>query len=205
MPAEPIASGSTGVVFGGMAVHRIAGSRPPAVLWALVVGLVIGWALSLPFQVQVSEKSLSGLEWEERTAGATKPDVARAPAAAALPLRMVDGGGVGIPADTAAWGTTYSHATHAFDQLVVARPPWLDGEKAARVHADWTAYVGRMAEMGNNAVVLDAFLETINFDRVGDGLEVYPGDEPLRARHLSTDPSTRDWCARRKPWTWTRT
>ena len=184
MPAEPITNGSTGVFFGGEALDWIAGSRPPAVVWTLVVGLVTGWALSLPFQVEVGEKSLSGLEWEERTVGASETDLARGPAPAPLPLRMVDGGGVGIPADTAAWGTTYSHATHVFDHLVLPRAPWLDGEKAARVHADWTAYVGRMAEMGNNAVVLDAFLETINFDRVGDGLEVYSGGAPLRARHL---------------------
>jgi len=184
MPMGPIASGSTGVFFGDAAVDWIAGSRPPAGVWTLVVGLVTGWALSLPFQVHVGDKSLSGFEWEARTLGAPEPDAVRAPAAAALPLRMVDGGGVGIPADTAAWGTTYSHATHAFDHLVLPRAPWLDGEKAARVYADWTAYVGRMSEMGNNAVVLDAFLETLNFDRVGTGLEVYPGDAPLRGRHL---------------------
>ncbi len=98
---------------------------------------------------------------------------------------MVDAGGVGIPADTAAWGTTYSHATHAFDQLVLSEAPWLDEEEGARIRADWEAYVHRMAGMGSNAVVLDAFLETINFDRVGDGLEVYPRTEPLRQRHLA--------------------
>lgn len=184
-PSPPTPGCPTGVFSGDPAVDRIAGFRPPAVVWTLVIGLVSGWALSLPFQIQVREKSLSGLEWEERTLGAGEPEVVRGQANAALPLRMVDGGGVGIPADTAAWGTTYSHATHAFDHLVLPRAPWLDGEGAARIHADWTAYVGRMAEMGNNAVVLDAFLETINFDKVGTGLEIYPDTAPLRARHLA--------------------
>lgn len=158
----------------------------------LVVALLMGWGLSLPFQVHVGEKALSGLEWEEpnrgtanRGANDSGADTDRAPTAAPLPLRMVDAGGVGIPADTAAWGTTYSHATHAFDQLVLIEAPWLDLETATHIRAEWTGYVHRMAEMGNNAVVLDAFLETINFDRVGEGFEVYPRAEPLRERHLA--------------------
>lgn len=166
-------------------MHRIMGGCPTTVVGTLVIGLVAGWVLSVPFQVHVDEKRLSGLEWEEPTPGVAGPAAEHAPAGRPLPLRMVDAGGVGIPADTAAWGTTYSHATHAFDHLVLPEAPWLDGDEATKVRADWTAYVGRMADLGNNAVVLDAFLETVNFDRVGDGVDVYPAAAPLRERHLA--------------------
>jgi len=102
----------------------------PLATGASILGaaLLVGWGLSLPFQVDVGEKTLSGLEWEEPSAAVssvtgrprTAPD--SAPAAGPLTLRMVDAGGVGIPANTASWGSTYSHATHAFDQLVLPGP-----------------------------------------------------------------------------------
>ncbi len=100
-----------------------------------------------------------------------------------LALRLVDAGAVGIPADTASWGTTYSHATHAFDELLLPSGPWVDAEEFERVRRDWIAYVDRMAAYGNNGVIVDAFLEFINFDRVDDGRAVYEADSPLRARH----------------------
>ena len=147
---------------------------------AAAAGLATGHAASRLFAVRVEERELSGLEW-----GDAAPDgsVPAGTSTASLAIRLVDAGGVGIPADTAAWGSSYSHATYAFDRLILDRAPWVDAAELAALEADWRRYVGRMASYGNNAVVLDAFLELINFDRVGDGTAVYPRDDPLRARH----------------------
>ena len=147
----------------------------PAVV---LVGLAAGYLASLPFAVEVREKELSGLEWSADAPMASTPS-----GLDGLPLRLIDAGGVGIPPDTAAWGSSYSHATHAFDRLMLDRAPWLDPEHAERVKRDWRAYVRRMSELGANAVVLDAFLELVNFDSVGSGREVYGEEDPLRYRH----------------------
>jgi len=145
----------------------------------VAVGLGAGHLLSQVFEVAVDAKELSGLE-ETATAPATLD--AAAPSAP-LPVRLVDAGGVGIPADTAAWGTSYSHATHAFDPLFLDAAPWIDPDGAARVRADWRAYLERMARYGNNAVTVDVFLELILFEAIGDGFAVYGPDDPYRARH----------------------
>jgi len=158
-------------------------TRTAVAALALVVGVGAGSALSRPLEVVTGEKELSGLEWSEATSGPVD-ETAVAPRDP-LPLRLVDMGGVGIPADTAAWGESYSHATHAFDQLILEGEPWIDPEGAARIRADWRRYLARMAGMGSNAVIADAFLELVNFDRVGDGVDVYSADDPLRARHLA--------------------
>jgi hypothetical protein len=97
----------------------------------------------------------------------------------------VDAGAVGIPADTASWGTTYSHATHAFDRLLLDRAPWIDPGHFEAIRRDWTAYLDRMVRFGNNGVVVDAFMELVNFDRVGSGTEVYGPTSSLRARHVA--------------------
>jgi len=177
-----------------------------------MVGLLGGWGLAAAFSVELQEKRLSGLEWGEEealSASARSSPASRASFAGRelrtptsgptvqaerrgvdgavpsdpLPIRLVDMGGVGIPADTAAWGTSYSHATHAFDQLILDREPWVDPMKARVIREDWRRYLRRVGEMGSNAVVLDVFLELVNFDAVGSGTEVYPSGHPLRDRH----------------------
>ncbi|MEX2468100.1 MAG: hypothetical protein WD995_14410, partial [Gemmatimonadota bacterium] len=109
--------------------------------------------------------------------------LASQPPSPPLEIRLIDAGGVGIPADTAAWGTTYSHATHAFDHLVTDGPPWLEPTLAEAVRRDWIRYVRRMSGFGSNAVVVDAFLELVNFDGAGSGTEVYGAHDPMRHRH----------------------
>src|SRR5690606_31101268 len=94
-------------------------------------------------------------------------------------------GGVGIPADSARWGTSYSHATHAFERLALDHPPWVDAAELARVRRDWRAYLDRMGRFGNNAGVLDGFLQLIVFDEVEGGSAVYGPSDPLRARHAA--------------------
>src|SRR5262245_13925281 len=142
----------------------------------LLVGFTVGTGLGALLDVRVEDKQLSGLEWSP---GPSEKPAPSAAAARPFELRLVDAGGVGIPADTAAWGGSYSHATYAFDQLILREPPWVDAAAFARVRADWDRYLERMARYGNNGVVLDAFLELINFDRDA----VYGAGDPLRARH----------------------
>ena len=149
-------------------------------LTVVVLAGLLGGLLARPFGAEIHEQRLSGLEWAE-----TPAVLPAAPETGSLPLRLVDMGGVGIPADTAAWGHSYSHATHAFDQLILDGPPWLDPAGADAVREDWRAYVARMARMGSNAVILDAFLELVTFDGLGSGTEVYPDGDPLRPRHLA--------------------
>jgi hypothetical protein len=147
---------------------------------ALVLGAGVGYAVALPFETRPREKLLSGLEISESAPGLPATDLG-----GPLPIRLIDMGGVGIPADTSAWGSSYSHATHAFDQLILEEAPWIDPVGADRIRADWRRYVERMSAMGSNAVVLDAFLEVLNFDRIGNGHEIYRAGDPLRHRHLA--------------------
>jgi hypothetical protein len=116
-------------------------------------------------------------------------DAAPAPAATprgALPLRLVDSGGVGIPLD-GDWGSNYSHDRRSFRDVILEQAPYVDTTAFARVANEWRAYVERMHAYGNNAIAVPLFLELADFDRVrtqSDGdAEVYPRASPFRLRH----------------------
>ena len=64
-------------------------------------------------------------------------------AGVALPLRLVDSGGVGIPA-TDEWGKDYSHDLRAFRDVILERPPYVDATALEAVARQWHAYVERM-------------------------------------------------------------
>jgi hypothetical protein len=100
--------------------------------------------------------------------------------------RLVDLGGVGIEPDSILWSQDdYSHHSRAFETVMLADGPYLD--QAALEHAaeQFRAYVHRMAAYGYNGIVFKGFLEYINFDRVGNGTEVYAADSVFRQRHLA--------------------
>lgn len=103
--------------------------------------------------------------------------------APALAQRLVDLGAVGIPQDPARWDpTNYSHHLRAFEDVFLAGPPYVDETQFAAVEQQFHDYVQRMIAYGNNGIVIPGFLEFIDFDRVGDGTEIYPADSDYRAR-----------------------
>jgi len=96
-----------------------------------------------------------------------------------LPLRLVDLGGVGIPADTANWGHDYSHNSKAFHQVILTSTPYVNEAEFRRLRGDWTTYVRRIAAYGNNGIVVPLFLELVSFERLP---AVYAGTDFAR-RH----------------------
>ena len=57
------------------------------------------------------------------------------------------------------------------------RPAW------SAVTQEWQDYIDHIRAYGYNGVIVSGFLEYVNFDKVGDGYQVYPEDSPYRARH----------------------
>jgi len=102
-----------------------------------------------------------------------------------LPFRMVDLGGVGIEADPSEWGDDYSHHVRRFHEAYLPDPPYVDPEEWAAVMGQYRAYVDRMVELGYNAIVIDGFLELVDFDGVGTGYDIYPQGSPHRAHHAA--------------------
>lgn len=102
----------------------------------------------------------------------------------ALPLRLVDMGGVGIAPDASRWGRDYLHDALVFHDLILADPPYVDDAAFRRVAADWERYLDRMAAYGANGVVVPIFLELVTFDGL-DGGAVYGASSAYRARHLA--------------------
>jgi hypothetical protein len=103
--------------------------------------------------------------------------------APALPRRLVDLGAVGIPQDPTRWDpANYSHHLRAFEDVLLAGPPYVDAAGFAEVEQQFADYVQRMIAYGNNGIVVPGFLEFIDFDRVGSGDEIYPVNSEYRAR-----------------------
>jgi hypothetical protein len=98
--------------------------------------------------------------------------------------RFVDLGGVGILPDSAAWAARdYSHHNRAFIHVLSAEPPFLDAAGFEEIRAEFRSYVRRMALYGYDGIVFKGFLEFVDFDRLGNGFEVYARDSAWRERH----------------------
>jgi hypothetical protein len=66
--------------------------------------------------------------------------------------------------------------------MILDTLPYVDEDAFAGIRADWSEYVRRMAEYGNNGIVVPVFLELVTLDRVP---AVYAGtDFPARHRAL---------------------
>jgi hypothetical protein len=106
----------------------------------------------------------------------------------ALPLRLVDSGGVGVPL-SGEWGSDYSHDLRVFREAILEKPPYVDAAVFDRIELQWRAYVERMLSYGNNAIAVPLLLELIDFDRVtpsvGTAGVIYDANSPFRARHAA--------------------
>ncbi len=118
-------------------------------------------------------------------AGRALPDLAGSPVVADLSYRYVDMGAVGVRPDPEAWRAQddYSHNSGAFADVVLADAPYIDPAGMAQARADWEQHVEHIRSYGYNGIVVNGFLEYVDFDGVGDGTAVYPADSPYRARH----------------------
>lgn len=102
----------------------------------------------------------------------------------ALPHRLVDLGAVGVPQNPARWDpTNYRHSLGAFHDAFLPDPPYVDAGVMRRYEADFRDYVHQIIAYGNNGLVRGGFLEFVDFDKVGNGFEVYPANSPYRQRH----------------------
>ncbi len=96
--------------------------------------------------------------------------------------RYVDLGGVGIEPDESQWGNDYSHHQQAFQDLVSSALE-TDEDALEKALQQLRIYLKRVISYGCNGIVVQGLLEFVNFDRLGDGLQVYPRDSPYRRRH----------------------
>lgn len=96
-----------------------------------------------------------------------------------LPFRMVDMGAVGVEPDPAAWeaGDDYSHASKAFDQVLLPEAPYIDEAALAEAFADFDEFIRHSLANGYTAVAFPGFVEFVAFDEVADGVVYTDGDE----------------------------
>lgn len=143
-----------------------------------------GLAASRVLDIELSPRAVADAPAPEAHA-ATSPHAATTPHdGVRLPMRLVDAGGVGIVPDSAAWAAAgYSHGTGAFHSLIRPGTTELDAAAFKRIERDWRTYVDRMARFGANGVIVGAFLELIDFDRIAEIDVVYPAGGEFRRRH----------------------
>ena len=101
-----------------------------------------------------------------------------------LPFRMVDLGAVGVVPDAEAWaaGTDYSHASRAFEDVILPEAPYIDEAALAEAYGEFDAFLRHVLADGYNAVAFPGFVEYVTFDGV-DG--VYADGDDHRARALA--------------------
>ncbi|MDY7226518.1 hypothetical protein [Hyalangium rubrum] len=143
-------------------------------LVAIFLGLWLGGELNAFLGIRFQPKALPPLE---------RP----APAQRLAPLewRLTDVGSVGIAADPSRWGRgDYTHHERRYERVLMAEPPYVDAAAFAQVEKEFQAFADRMASLGFNGIIMNGFLEFVNFDRLDDGLSVYPEGSAHRQRHL---------------------
>jgi hypothetical protein len=152
-----------------VAPYELAGQAHVAIVGGSARGEIYGMH-------HLADALWSGAEEAEVFAGRT--------VSPALPLRFVDPGAVGVLRDPSTWDPTdYSHNLRTFVHAIKNEPPYVDEALFEEIMVDLDAYLQRMVAYGNGGVVFGGFLEFIDFDRVGNGTEIYPADSLWRRRH----------------------
>ncbi|HBS08474.1 MAG TPA: hypothetical protein DEA69_06720, partial [Microbacterium sp.] len=102
-----------------------------------------------------------------------------------LPFRMVDLGAVGVVPDAEAWaaGTDYSHASRAFEDVILPEAPYIDEAALAEAYGEFDAFLRHVLANGYNAVAFPGFVEYVTFDGV-DGVYAEGDDHAARALAL---------------------
>ena len=102
-----------------------------------------------------------------------------------LPFRMVDLGAVGVVPDAEAWaaGTDYSHASRAFEDVILPEAPYIDEAALAEAYGEFDAFLRHVLADGYNAVAFPGFVEYVTFDGV-DGVYAEGDDHAARALAL---------------------
>ncbi|MBN2698620.1 MAG: hypothetical protein JXR52_07315 [Bacteroidales bacterium] len=131
----------------------------------------------------IAQERSSASPARESSAGSTAQEGSPGSPAQALPLRIVDMGGVGVLPDTAAWGGDYDHNQHFFEDVMLAEAPFINREAYKRERQKLDDYSERMGRFGYNAIAMPWFLEFINFEKVGNGQAVYRRNSVYRQRH----------------------
>lgn len=101
-----------------------------------------------------------------------------------LPFRMVDLGAVGVVPDAEAWaaGTDYSHASRAFEDVILPQAPYVDEAALAEAYGEFDAFLRHVLADGYTAVAFPGFVEYVTFDDVPG---VYAADDDHAARALA--------------------
>jgi len=96
-----------------------------------------------------------------------------------LPFRMVDMGAVGVTPDPAEWesGTDYSHASKAFDDVLLPDAPYVDQQALGEAFDDFDEFLRHSLANGYNAVAFPGFVEFVTFDDAPGGAVYDEGDD----------------------------
>ncbi|WP_293780580.1 hypothetical protein, partial [uncultured Aeromicrobium sp.] len=110
--------------------------------------------------------------------------------APALGLRMVDLGAVGVQAAESHWhgGEDYTHASRAFEDVLLPDAPYVDREALERHRPGFERFVRQAIAHGYNAVAVPGFLEYARFDDIAAA-----SDEELRARATALRDAFGPW------------
>lgn len=146
-----------------------------ALVISLPLGFFVGGQLNQFLAISISEKELPNTSFEENDETERPP----------LSWRMVDIGGVGIEPDTSIWGKDYAHNTHRYKAAILNQAPFIDSTVFNKYYQQFQTYIDRMADLGFNAIELSGFLGYVDFDKVGNGFEIYPEHSIYRQRQAA--------------------